>query len=117
MKDGVTLYQSLEQIRQHAKTTGAAGKDFVYVGEIGIPENEQPKNLEDRWDEFLGAALAFGVPYIVHWELYCNELNPKLKPSPKPPIKKPAEMRGFWLVKPDGSLSMSGQYLAEQWKR
>jgi hypothetical protein len=117
MKDGVTLYGALEQIRKHAKTTGAAGKDFVYVGEIGIPENEQPKNLEARWDEFLGAALAFGAPYIVHWELYCNELNPQIRPAPKLPVTNASDVRGFWLVKPDGTLSTSGRYLSQLWKR
>lgn len=116
MKDGVTLHKTLEQIRTHARPTGAAGKDFVYVGEIGIPENEQPKNLESRWDEFLGAALAFGAPYIVHWELYCNELNPKLKPAPQLPIKNQNDVRGFWLVKPNGSLSVTGNYLVKFWK-
>lgn len=117
LKDGVTLYQCLQEIRKHARTGPLFGPGAVYVGEIGIPENEQPARLVERWDEFLGAALAANALYVVHWELYCNELNPKIQPAPKPPITDPSQVRGFWLVKPDGSLSLSGNYLRDLWRK
>jgi len=41
----------------------------------------------------------------------------KLGNEAKPPLTDPAQLRGFWLVKPDGSLSVSGKYLAGLWKR
>jgi hypothetical protein len=44
-------------------------------------------------------------------------LNPKLSPAPKPSVKNNSDVRGFFLVKPDGTLSESGKYLAELWKR
>ena len=115
LKDGVTLYRCIEEIRKHAHTGPLFGPGAVYLGELGIPENEQPARVAERWDEFLGATLAAKALYLVHWELYCNELNPKIQPLPKPPIKDPSQVRGFWLVKPDGSLSLSGKYLSSLW--
>lgn len=117
MNNPVTLWKAIEEIRRHARTNGPFGARAVFLGEVGIPEHEQGVRIRDRWDEFLGVALALEVPYVVHWELYCNELNPKLKPAPRPPVKNNAEVRGFCLVRPDGSLSESGRYLSELWRR
>jgi hypothetical protein len=85
--------------------------------EIGIPENEQPHRLAERWDEWMGVLLAAEMHYIVHWELYCNEFS---SAAPKPhqaPITDPDHVRGFWLVKPDGKLSDSGNYFRGLWER
>jgi hypothetical protein len=117
MKDQVTLWRCLEEIRAHSRTGALFGKGALFVGEMGIPENEAAQRIAERWDEFLGVMLAAKVKYIVHWELYCNELNPKIEPRPVTPIKDPNDVRGFWLVKPDGSLSVSGKYFAGLWKR
>jgi hypothetical protein len=117
MKDPVTLWKAIEEIRKHARTTGPFGPRAVFLGEVGLPENEQIERITSRWDEFLGVALALDVPYVVHWELYCNELNPKLSPAPRPPVKNNDDVRGFFLVRPDGSLSESGKYLTELWRR
>jgi hypothetical protein len=112
-----TLWKCLQEIRNHCKTGPLFGPCAVFVGEIGIPENDQPQRLSERWDEFMGVLLAAAVKYIVHWELYCNEFKNDLAKKPQPPITDPALMRGFWLVKPDGSLSESGKYFASLWKR
>lgn len=117
MKDGVTLWKCIAEIKKHARTTGLFGKNSVYVGEIGIPENEQPERVAERWDEWLGAMLAAEVPSIAMWELYCNELNPKLKPPPTVPVKNLSDVRGFWLVRPDGSLSETGKFFRNLWRR
>lgn len=117
MKDGVTLYKAIETIRRHARTGKLFGPGAVYLGEIGIPENEQPSRIAERWDEWLGAALAANALYVAQWELYCNELNPRLKPAPAVPIKQFQEARGFWLVRPDGSLSETGKYFQALWRR
>ena len=117
MSSPITLWKAVETIRQHARTGALYGQQAVFLGEIGIPENEQPNRLRERWDEFLGVALAMNIPYVVHWELYCNEINPRLKPAPKPPVKNNSDVRGFFLVKPDGSLSESGKYLTSLWQR
>ncbi len=117
MNSPVTLWKAIEKIREHARTSGPFGGRSVFLGEVGIPENEQRERVAERWDEFLGVALALDVPYVVHWELFCNELNPKHSPAPKPPVKNNSDVRGFFLVRPDGSLSESGRYLTELWRR
>ncbi len=112
-----TLWKCLAEIRKYARTGPLFGPGAVCVGEIGIPENDQPEKLVDRWDEYLGVLLAAKVSHIIHWELYCNEYRAQ---APKPPpavVTDPAACRGFWLVKPDGSLSQSGRYLHALWQR
>lgn len=117
LQDGVTLWRCLEEIRRHARTGPLFGTGAVYVGEIGLPENEQPERVAERWDEWLGALLAREVPYVVQWELYCNEPNPRLTPPPRPPLRDPAQLRGFWLVRPDGTLSQTGRFFHDLWQR
>jgi len=116
LKDGVTLWRCIEEIRKRARTGALFGPGAVCVGEIGRPENEHPEQIAEHWDEWLGAAFAASALYVAHWELYCNEPS-KLGKEAKPPLTDPAQLRGFWLVKPDGSLSVSGKYLAGLWKR
>jgi hypothetical protein len=117
MKDGVTLWKCIREIKRRARTTGLFGQNPVYIGEAGIPENERPDRLTERWDELLGAMLAADVPYIAMWELYCNELNPRSSPPPAVPVKNFGDVRGFWLVRPDGSLSETGKFFTGLWRR
>lgn len=117
MSDGVTLWKCIAEIRRRARTTGMFGPRAVCIGEVGIPENERPQDIPERWDELLGAMLASQVRYIALWELYCNELNPRLNPPPAVPVKNPDELRGFWLVKPDGTLSETGRFFRALWER
>jgi hypothetical protein len=117
MKDPLTLWKCIAEIRRHCRTGPLFGKQAVFVGEIGIPENDAPQRLVERWDEFMGVMLAAEVRYIAHWELYCNEFKKNLEQKAKPPITDPSLMRGFWLVRPDGSLSESGKYFEGLWKR
>jgi hypothetical protein len=116
MKDGPTLYRAIDTIRRYARTNGPHGSKAVYLGEIGIPENVAKENIPGRWDELIGAALAAEVLYISQWQLYCNELNPKFNPHPKPPIHEAWRLRGFWLLKPDGSLTETGKFFTSLWK-
>lgn len=115
MKDGATLYKAIETVRHFAKTTGPHGPGAVYVGEIGIPENVAKERIAARWDDLLGAAFSARALYIVQWQLYCNELNPKFAPHPKIPIHEEWRLRGFWLIKPDGSLTETGKVFSSLW--
>jgi hypothetical protein len=117
MSDGETLFRAIETVRRFAKTNGPHGGGAVYLGEIGIPENVAKRRIEERWDELLGAALAADALYVAQWQLYCNELNPKFQPHPKAPIHEEWRLRGFWLLKPDGSLSPSGKYFKGFWAK
>ncbi|MHC4509129.1 MAG: hypothetical protein ACYTAO_09245 [Planctomycetota bacterium] len=53
-------------------------------------------------------ALDWGCPYIVYWQLYCNELQ---DPNQAPPVKSNNAVRGFWLIRPDGSKAWTWGYL------
>lgn len=109
------FWKCLEEIRAHARTGPLYGPGALAIGEFGIPENASPKRITDRYDEALGVMFAANVRYAAHWELYCNEFSAEGKPST--PVTDPKLMRGFWLVKPDGSLSESGNYFSALWQR
>ena len=58
------------------------GNRNVYLGEFGMPENVYPLDkVRLAIPNAVRTALDWGCPYIVYWELYCNELkDPKAKP-------------------------------------
>jgi hypothetical protein len=110
MSSAVSTWQGVELIRQHMRPSPTFGRNAVYVGEIGKPENEAKEaDLLEWWDRAMGVFFAMNIPWIVHWELYCNEPKDGTKSDRRP--RRAEEMRGFWLVRPDGSLSHAGQYL------
>lgn len=82
MSDSTTLQRALGTIRRCARTTGPWGSGSVYLGEIGIPENVHPEGIVARWDELLAAARRSRVLWVVHWQLYCNEPDPRRAPHP-----------------------------------
>lgn len=105
------LCEGLDLIQAHARTTRRIGdKPAVYLGEFGVPEQRVgPAGVVDAVnDAVVGVMLARGLPYAMHWELYCNELQPEAKGRPAP--NRTEDMRGYWLVRPDGSESYSGAY-------
>jgi hypothetical protein len=62
---------------------------------------------------FLAALLsgryADHLLHVSQWQPYCNELDPRAAPNPVPPIREPKHLRGFWQIRPDGTLSETGQ--------
>lgn len=112
MDSAVNAWQGIELIRQHMKPSPAFGKPTVFIGEVGKPENTgaTKKELLEWWDRAMGVFFALDIPWVVHWELYCNEPKDGTKWNRAP--RTADEMRGFWLIKPDGSLSHAGNYFA-----
>jgi hypothetical protein len=110
MHSAVEAWQGVELIRQHMRPSPVFGGKAVYIGEIGKPENEATqKEITEWWDRALGVFFALEIPWIINWELYCNEPKDGTKSNRRP--RKAGELRGFWLIRPDGSLSYSGEYL------
>lgn len=110
MGSAVSTWQGIELIRQHMRPSPVFGKNAVFIGEIGKPEQEAKEaDIIEWWDRAMGVCLAMEIPWIVHWELYCNEPKDGSKADRRP--RKAEEMRGFWLLRPDGSLSHSARYL------
>ncbi|MBU3743816.1 MAG: hypothetical protein FGM61_04610 [Sediminibacterium sp.] len=112
---GLSLYKGIQYIQQQMRPTAyMKGKKEVFLGEIGIPEQRYAGLMEkdpviNRWDAYMGVMLALKIPYLIQWELYCNE--PKDESLRKlNDTRKKDEMRGFWLIRPDSTLSFAGTY-------
>src|SRR5690606_1132592 len=93
----------------------------IMIGEIGIPENEGTvfgiaaqngriikEELIKRWDKAMSVFITQDIPYIIHWQVYCNEVKEGVKNSL---VYTNDQLRGFWLIRPDGTESYSASYL------
>lgn len=111
MNDVVTAWQGVELIRHHMRPSPTFGKNAVIIGEIGKTEqNASSAEIIDWWDRAMGVCFAMDLPLLVHWELYCNEPKDAKTKQDRTP-RNAEDMRGFWLLRPDGSLSHSARYL------
>jgi len=123
--DPLLFWKCLTEIRQYARTGPLFGPGALAVGEYGIAENDKggkperqtPGQIRERYDQMLGVMLLLNVRFAAIWELYCNEFANNPVTPPQTPVTDPELMRGFWLVKPDGSLSVAGDYFRELWQR
>lgn len=107
----VDLWRGIDLIRHHMRPSPALGRKAVFIGEIGRPENGRTETeIVEWWDRAMGVCFAQRIPYIIHWELYCNE--PKDGNKRIRTVLLADLLRGFWLIRPDGSLSYSAAYLA-----
>jgi len=100
----------VEFIKDNLPPSAVFGRDSVYLGEFGVPENEftQPEILTIIGNA-TETALEKKCPYIVYWQLYCNEPHPGIiRPS-----NRNKDFRGFWLIRADGSRSPAYNYFHE----
>ena len=114
-ESGLKLFRGIEYIKKHIRPTAyMKGEKVVFLGEIGIPEQRyegltEKEPVVKRWDAYVGVCQALKVPYLIQWELYCNEpKNEELRKLND--VRKSDEMRGFWLIRPDGTKSFAGEY-------
>ena len=57
---------------------------------------------------------AKGLPWAIYWEIYCNELKDE---SQAPPVNgNNNAVRGFWMIKPDGTRGAAWQCYQEMFK-
>jgi hypothetical protein len=110
MASAVHTWQGIELIRRHMRPSPYFGTPAVFIGEVGRPENGLSEaEVTDWWDRAMAVFFALEMPLIVHWELYCNE--PKDGNKSIRTVLGAEQLRGFWLIRPDGSLSWSARYL------
>ena len=113
--DGIKMFRGIDQIRRHLNPSEYMnGHRVVFIGEIGLPENindQTRESVREFWDLVMAVYLAQNIPYIIHWELFCNE--PKEGPRSQERNKTAEELRGFWLIRPDGSKSWAQEYMEE----
>jgi hypothetical protein len=104
--DPNVLRDALDFIAKNTPDSPDFGNQNVYMGEYGMPENEySAEQIQKAIPNAVQTALDWGCPYIVYWQLYCNELK-----KGTPPVKNNDDVRGFWLIKPDGSKAWTWDY-------
>jgi outer membrane protein assembly factor BamB len=103
------LRKALDFIAEKTPDSPDFGARNVYLGEYGLPENNFDEvRLKKVIANSTRTALDWGCPYVLYWQIYCNEANKGSKA--KPPIKTNKDARGFWLIRPDGSKSWAWGY-------
>ena len=102
---GNVFKEALEFIAANMPDSEPFGAKNVYIGEYGWPENNEPaEKVQGTIRNVVKTGLEWGCPYLVFWEVYCNE------PIRKPVVKN-EDTRGFWLIKPDGTKAWAWDYL------
>jgi len=103
-----TFREALGYIAANMPDSSQFGDRNVYVGEFGMPENKFPaERIRKVIPGVVETALDWGCPYIVYWQLYCNELQDSKQ---TPPVSSNDAVRGFWLIRPDGSKAWTWDY-------
>lgn len=76
----------------------------VYLGEVGFAESRLAErgvtDVAPLIESVVSAADDLGLSHVVYWQVFDNECSAGGTACP-----------GFWVVKPDGSLSVAGQTL------
>jgi hypothetical protein len=99
--------RALDYIAEHTPDSEAFGARNVYVGEYGIPENDNSAaDVEKVIKNVVETALEWRCPYIIYWEVFCNEER-------RLPVVTNEDSRGFWLIRPDGTHAWAYGYLQE----
>ncbi len=102
------LRNALDFIAANTLDSPDFGARNVYVGEFGMPENVYSLDkIQQAISNAVRTSLNWGCPYVVYWELYCNELK---DPSAVMPVQSNDAVRGFWLIRPDGTKAWTWDY-------
>jgi hypothetical protein len=96
------LIDALEYLKTMAPDSELYGEDNIYLGEYGAVKDQvgEGASLKSLIQGLTEAAIGWGVRYAVFWQVFCNEAAHEYKGRPKN-----SDLRGFWLVRPDGSLA------------
>jgi hypothetical protein len=109
-EDPQVFADALDFIAKNMPDSPDFGNRNVYVGEFGMPENKFPaEQIKKMVPSVVTTALDWGCPYIIYWQLYCNELQDSKEQTP---VHKNDAVRGFWLIRPDGSRAWTWEYFS-----
>jgi hypothetical protein len=86
------LTKALDFIAAKMRPKPAIAGRRVFIGEYGFPLElmQTPARQDAATRAVARAGLAWGCPFVLYWELYCNELA------------KDGKHRGFWLIDDKG---------------
>ncbi len=126
-KIGDTYTDSEGVVQQRRPMSREGQRTKVMLGEYGSAEYFQPNGssfadeLNEETDRLhysviraeTEIALDFGCEYILVWQLYCNELKQDntVNIAIGEQAYDPSLMRGYWLIRPDGSYTSAYRYL------
>jgi hypothetical protein len=109
-EDPQVFSDALDFIAKNMPDSPDFGNRNVYVGEFGMPENKFPAEQTQKMvPNVVTTALDWGCPYIIYWQLYCNELQDS---KAQTPVHNNDAVRGFWLIRPDGSRAWTWEYFS-----
>jgi hypothetical protein len=105
------LTRALDYLKSKAPDSALFGGSDLYLGEFGMAKDHgAPDGTRfERVRELMEAALGWGVRYAVYWQVYDNEA---LHPYRGRPDNE--DLRGFWLIRPDGEKAPIWDTLTEQ---
>lgn len=87
------VFDALDYIERNLPPSDIPGKR-VMIGEYGFKQEwvKDPEIQEKYTAELIKWGLEWGCPFILYWELYCNEIN-----------EDNGKHRGFWLIDDKGT--------------
>ena len=105
------LAQAVDYLAAHLPATAVFGQNphSIYLGEFGYPENGQDglAGVNRRIDNAVEVVQRKGLPWALFWEIYCNEPLSKTPSLPLNGKENDKQLRGYWMVKPDGTPGMA----------
>ena len=86
------VFQALDYIESHLPASDVPGK-LVFIGEYGfeLSSFKTPGRQRQYTASIMKWSLEWGCPFVLYWELYCNEIEPAT-----------GEHRGYWLIDDEG---------------
>ena len=113
--DGLKMFKAIDFIRQKfVPTDYMNGKKVVILGDIGEAENmnnQTHESIRDFWDVLMGVSTVQNITYVFLKGLYCNETKDGSAVQDK--NRNADELKGYWLIKPDGTKSWTQEYFDE----
>jgi hypothetical protein len=109
----VGIYRGWETIQRYARQRPGGGEIPVMIGEVGLPEQQAKLNADEVaaiYGGALAASMALDLDGFYIWQVYCNEIEDGI-PKDKG-VYTTDELRGYWLLRPDGSHSLTSEYLS-----
>ncbi len=98
--------RALDYIARHMPDRAPFGDRNVFIGEYGWPANDEPEKHRRAVRNVVSTAREWGCPYTLYWQLYCNEPR-------QTPVEGNDDLRGFWLIRPDGAKTWAWRYLQQ----
>lgn len=118
LKSAEAMERGIRHLSEMHRHKGAfPGKQTVMIGEIGFQEQVAKFDIPKRMKSIYDKCLEMGVPYIIYWEVYCNEPKDQSTRSQSYPMRKADDMKGLWLFRPDGTESIACGVLKEYLNR